>query len=129
MKVCCLLNKIALAKESLLLSLVDWFAVKKVTEYFNSVYDSITAVQLKKLTAGEFFGQLLKCKVQLQRKSMNNASFLVLIILHAVECRKANLLFNAAFLLAIYVDQGSLSETALLKYSQKKVAHTYLAAL
>ena len=40
------------------------------------MYDTTTAIQLKKSTAGEFFGDWLKYKVQLQRKSKNNASSL-----------------------------------------------------
>ena len=39
----------------------------------------------------------------MQRKSVNNASFLALAMLHAMERRETILLFNAAFLSAIYI--------------------------
>ena len=81
----------------LLSSDVDWFAVQELTESFKLVYDTTTAIKLKKLTTGEFFGELLKCKIQLQCKSVNNASSLALAMLHAIECRETTLLSNAAF--------------------------------
>ena len=90
--------------KSLLSSDIDWFAVQELTKCLKPVYDTTTALQLKKLIAGEFFGECLKCKVQLQCMSMNNASYLALDILHAMERRETTLLPNAAFLAAMYVD-------------------------
>ena len=65
-----LLVQIALTNESLVLSDVDWFAVRELTECLKPVYDTTTAIQRKKLTAGEFSSRWLKCKVQLQHKSV-----------------------------------------------------------
>ena len=56
------LSQIALANESFLLLDVDWFAIQELTEYLKPLYDATTAIQGKKLTAGEFFGEWLKCK-------------------------------------------------------------------
>ena len=75
-----LLGQVAFANESLLLSGVDWFAIQKLTDCLKPAYETSTAIQLKKLTAGEFFGEWVKCKVQLQCKRANTASFLVLAI-------------------------------------------------
>ena len=50
-----------------------------------------------------FYREWLKCKVQMQRKSVNNSSFLALAMLHAMERRETTLLFNAALLSAIYI--------------------------
>ena len=47
---------------------------------------------------------------------MNNAYFLALALLRAMERRETTLLSNAAYLAAIYVD---LRHQVLLKYSQK----------
>ena len=56
-----LLGQIALANQSLLLSEVDtWFAVQELNECIKPVYHTTTAIQLKKLTAGEFFDEWLK---------------------------------------------------------------------
>ena len=63
------------------------------------VYDRTTAIQLKKLTAVEFFGKWLKCKIQLQRKSVDSVSSLALAILHAMKRRETK--SKAAFLEAI----------------------------
>ena len=57
---------------------------------------------------------------------MNNASFKALAMLHATDNRKTNLLSNAVFLAAIYVNSRY---QALLKYFQKTVAQAYLAIL
>ena len=121
-----LLGQIALANEFLLLSKVDWFGVQELAECLKPVYDTTTAMQLKKLTADEFFDEWLKCKVQLQRKSVNNASSLALAILHAMEGRETTLLSKATFLAAIFVDSSYL---ILLKYSQKTVAQAHTAEL
>ena len=56
-----LLGHITLANKSLFLSDVDWFAVLEFTECLKPVYDTTTEIQLKKSTAGEFFGEWLKC--------------------------------------------------------------------
>ena len=79
-----LLGQIALANESLLLSDGDWHAIQELIECLKPVYDTTTAIQLNKVTAGEFFAEWLKCKVHLQRKRMNKASSLALAMLHAM---------------------------------------------
>ena len=95
-----LLNQITLANESLLLSDVDWFVVQELTQCLKLVCDTIIPIQLKKSTARVW----LMCKLQLQHKSVNNASTLVFSMLYATERIKATLLSNGAFLAAIYVD-------------------------
>ena len=52
-----LLGQIPLANEPLFLSDADWFAVQEITECSKPVYDPTIAIQLKKLTAGKFFGE------------------------------------------------------------------------
>ena len=52
-----LLDHIALAIESLIWSTVDWFAVQELTKCLKPVYDTITAIQQKKLSTGEFFDE------------------------------------------------------------------------
>ena len=81
---------------------------------------------MKKLTVGEFFGEWLKCKVQLQPKSVNNASSLAVAMLHAMQLGETTLLSNAAFSAAIYVDPRY---QALQNYSQKIIAQAHLTAL
>ena len=93
---------------------------------FKTSFFMTTAIQLQKLTAGKFFGEWLKCKIQLQRKSIDNGSSMALAVLHAMERRETSLLPNAAFLAAIYVDPRYQVH---LKYSQKTVAPPHLAAL
>ena len=68
-----LLGQIALTNKSFLLSDVHWFVVHELTECLKPVYDMTTAIQQKKLTTGELFSNWLKCKIRLQRKSVNNA--------------------------------------------------------
>ena len=92
-----ILGQIALANESLLLSDVDGFAVQELTERLKAVHDMTIAIQQKKLTSDEFFGQWLKSTVQLQR---NNASSLALAMLHAMD----QFCYLTVFLAAIYVD-------------------------
>ena len=65
-----LLGQIALANKSFFLSDVDLFSEQELTKCIKLVNDTITAIQLKKLTAGEFFGEWLKCKVQLLHESV-----------------------------------------------------------
>ena len=117
-----LLGSIALVNESLLLSDVDWFAAQKLTECLKLVFDTTTAIQQNKLSDGEW----LKCKVRLEHKGVNNASFLTLTLLHAIERRETTLLPNFAFLAANYVDPRY---QVLLKYCQKTVVQSHLAAL
>ena len=74
----------------------------------------------------ESFDKWLKCTVQLQQKSVNNASSRVLAVFHTLERRETTLLPNAAFLAAIYVDP---SYQVLLKYSQKTLAEAHWTAL
>jgi len=119
-----LLDQIALANESLLLSNADWMIIQGLTACLKPVYEATVAIQLKKLTAGEFFAEWLKCKTELQRNSMNSAN--ALAMLSAMERREANLLSNAAFVSAIYVDPRF---KVLLKYPQQNVAQVHLAAL
>ena len=51
------LGQTALKNQSLFLSDVNWFAVLKLTECLKPIYDSTTAIQMKKFTAGKFFGE------------------------------------------------------------------------
>ena len=95
-----LLDQIALANESLLFSNSEWVAIRELTESLKPVYEATIAIQLKKLTAGEFFGEWLKCSIQLQR----SVSAISKAMLHAMEKRETALLLNAAFIAAIYVD-------------------------
>ena len=108
-----------------LLSDVDWFAAQELTKCLKPVHDMYTAIQLKKLTTHEFFGEWLKCKVQLLYQRVNNACYLALALLHAMDCGKTTL-SNATFLAAIYVDPRY---SVLLKHSSKTVAQAFLAAL
>ena len=96
--------------------------MQELTECSKPVYDTITAIELKKFTAGEFFGEWPRFKVQLQRKSVNNASSLGLCFMPW----KTILLSNAACFAAIYVDP---MYQVLLKCYQKTVAQAHLAAL
>ena len=82
-----LLSQLALANKSLLLSDIDWLAIQELTECLKPVYGMITAIQLKKLTAGGW----QKCRIQLQHKSVNNCS-LALAMLHAMEQRETTLM-------------------------------------
>ena len=111
-----------MANKSLLLSDVDWCDVEELTECLKPDYDTTTAIQLKKLTAGEFFGEWLKCKAQLQRNSASNASSLALAMLHATGRRETTLISNAAFLAAIYVDPRY---KIFLKYTLKTVVQAH----
>ena len=95
-----LLDQIALANESLLLLNSEWVAIHELTESLKPVHEAAIAIQLNKLTAGEFFGEWLKCKIQLQR----SVSAISEAMLHAIERRETALLSNAAFIAAIYVD-------------------------
>ena len=60
--------------------------------------------------------------VQVQRKSVNDASFLALATLHAMKRKETTLLSNVSLLSEIYVDP---SYQVLLEYSQKTVAQAY----
>ena len=65
-------SQITMANESFFLSDIDWFAVEELTKCLKPVYDTTTAIELKKLTTGEFFSEWLKCEVQLQLKSVRH---------------------------------------------------------
>ena len=119
-----LLDQIALANESLLLSNEDWVAAHDLTECLKPVYEATMAFHFRKLTAGEFFGQWLKCKIQLQRSGATSS--LSMAMLHAMESRETSLLSNAAFVAAVYVDPRY---QVLLKHPQRKIAQAHLISL
>ena len=63
------------------------------------IYLTIIAIQQKKFTAGEFFGEWPKRKVQLQRKCVKKVSSLAWAMLHVIERRESTFLSNAVFFL------------------------------
>ena len=112
--------------EFLLWSGIDWLVAQEIAECLKAVHDMITAIQLKKLTAGKFFSEWLKCKVPLHCKSLNKSSSLALAMLHAMEHKETTLLSSVAFLAAIYAVSRY---QVLLKYFHKTIAQADLAAL
>ena len=101
-----LLGQFALMNKALLVSKVDWFAILELTKCLKSVCDMTTAIEQKKLTADEFFEEWLKYKIQLQCKSVHNASYLAMATLHAMKRRETTLLSKVSGTSTIFSENG-----------------------
>lgn len=116
------LCQIGLANDSLMLPEDDWETIEHLIMCLKPVYDTTLAIQMRKLTAGMFLGEWLKCKLMLS----NSAGKFSSELFSAMENREHALLDNAAFLAAIYIDPRF---QCLLSSTQKDLAIINLNAL
>ncbi|XP_042215908.1 uncharacterized protein LOC121862043 [Homarus americanus] len=123
------LLQIGLAKELFRLSEKDWAYIDNLLCSLKPLHSTTIALQLSKLTAGEFLCEWLKCKIKLRQLAIvdsERSTSVSAAFLQAMEEREVNILSNPAFLSAIYMDPRY---QCLLKEPQKVVAKAHLTAL
>lgn len=105
------LEQVPFINGNLVLSEEEWDFAKLLLRTLEPVYAATVKLQQKNLTAGEFYGEWLRCKLKLKTESLGEN------LKTCMENREVKLFNNTAFLVAVFLDSRY---KCLLNQNKKK---------